>query len=56
MSALRRVFARLLGFMNMSSTNEQSGDERLMEEIKSHIESQTDENCSLTCRGPRVPR
>jgi hypothetical protein len=44
MSALRRLFARLLGFMTMSSSKEQSGDERLREEIESHLESQTDEN------------
>jgi predicted permease len=44
MRALRRLFARLLGVMTMSSSNEQSGDERLREEIESHIAAQTDEN------------
>ena len=44
MRALRRLFTRLLGIITMFRRNEQPGDERLREEIDSHIAAQTDEN------------
>ena len=44
MRALRRFFTRLLVVMNMLRSAEQPGDERLREEMESHIAAQTDEN------------
>jgi predicted permease len=44
MRVLRRFFARLLGVRAILSSNEQCEDERLREEIESHIAAQTDEN------------
>jgi hypothetical protein len=43
-SGLRRFFTRLLGVMTMLRSGEQPGDERLKEEMESHIAAQADEN------------
>ncbi|MGB7547957.1 MAG: ABC transporter permease [Terracidiphilus sp.] len=44
MRALRRFFTRLLGVMTKLRSDEQPGDERLREEMESHIAAQADEN------------
>jgi predicted permease len=56
MRALRRFLARLLGVMTMFSSHEQSGDERLREEIESHIVAQTDENIRVGMTPPEARR
>jgi predicted permease len=56
MRALHRFFARLLGVMTMFGSHEQFGDERLREEIESHIVAQTDENMRVGMTPPEARR
>jgi predicted permease len=44
MKAIRRFFTRLLGVVTMLRNDEQSGDERLREEMESHLAAQAEEN------------
>jgi predicted permease len=47
MRALRRSFIRLLNVMTMYRSDHPPGDERLREEMESHLMAQTEENISL---------
>jgi hypothetical protein len=46
MRALRRFFIRLLNVMIMYHSDDRPGDERLREEMESHLMAQTEENIS----------